>query len=93
MQKGGMNLMTVMMKENQLCRSQVHVTVFRGLRVRHQKVGLNRHSMPILQWGWGAGTHQTPNQVIWKQTVKTQHLPWVIRLTWRTARNLQHFFT
>ncbi len=28
MQKGGMKLMTVMMSENQSCRSQVHVTAF-----------------------------------------------------------------
>jgi hypothetical protein len=33
MQKGGINSMTVMMNENQLCRSQVHVTAFQGLRV------------------------------------------------------------
>jgi hypothetical protein len=42
MQKGGMKSMMVMMSENQLCRSQVYVTAFQGLKVKRQKVGLNK---------------------------------------------------
>jgi hypothetical protein len=37
-----MMTMTVKMSEKQSCQSQIHVTAFRCLRVRPQKVGLNR---------------------------------------------------
>jgi hypothetical protein len=35
-------MMMVKMSENQSCQSQVHVIAFRCLRVKPQKVGLNR---------------------------------------------------
>jgi hypothetical protein len=79
--------MTVMMSENQSCRSQVHVTVFQSLRVKHQKVGLNRRLKVHTAGGGGHGSH---NHVIGKRTVNTT-LTKVITPTRHTARNLQHF--
>ncbi len=56
---------------------------FRVLRVRCQKVSLNRR--PIA-YTVGRGSHPTP--FTWYgNRLSTQHSRWVIRLTWRTARN------
>jgi hypothetical protein len=62
--------MIVMMSENQLCRSQVHVTEFRCLRVKCQKVGLNRQ-LKAHTAGGGPGSHPTPNPMIGKRIVNT----------------------
>jgi hypothetical protein len=62
--------MMVKMSEKQSCQSQIDVTVFWGLRVKHQKWVKIGNSMPILQGG-GAGSHPTPNNVIRKRTVNT----------------------
>jgi hypothetical protein len=59
MQMGEMKAMTIMMGENQSCQSQVHVTVFRGLRVKRKKVGLNRR--PIANTAGGGGAWFSPN--------------------------------
>jgi hypothetical protein len=57
--------MTVKMSENQSCQSQVHVTVFRCLRVKPQKGGLNRQLKAHTEGG-GPGSHPTPDHVIGK---------------------------
>jgi hypothetical protein len=73
------------MGENQVCRSQVHVTALRCLRVKPKKRGLNRRFKPIL-WG-GAGSHTLPNHVIGKQTVNTSLAKGHHAQTQCTARN------
>jgi hypothetical protein len=66
-QKGGMKSMTMMISENQSCQSQVHVKGFWGLRVRRQKVGLNRQLKP--HTAGGVWFSPTPNHMIGKWTV------------------------
>jgi hypothetical protein len=59
--------MTLKMSENQLCQSQVHVTAFWCLRMKPQKVGLNRRlKAHIAKGGGGPGSHPTSNHVIGK---------------------------
>jgi hypothetical protein len=61
---------------------------FGVLRDKHQKEGFNRRTSANTVGG-GAGSHPTPNHVI-RSGWSTRHLPWVIRPTRHTARNLQH---
>ncbi len=77
------------MSENRVCRSQVHVTAFRCLRVKFKKQGLKRRPRPIQRGG--GGSHPTPSHVIGNRTVNTtlgkgHHVP-----TRCTARNFSIF--
>jgi hypothetical protein len=71
MQKGEMKSVTMMMTaKNQSCRSQVHVTAFGVLRVKRQKMCLNRRPFASTAVKGGRlGSHPTPNHVIGKRTV------------------------
>jgi hypothetical protein len=80
--------MTVRMSENQSCRIQVLVTVFRGLRLKWQKVGLNMRLNAFTARGGGAGCHPIPSHMIQK---RTGNATLSIRPIRCTARNLQHF--
>ncbi len=71
MQKGEMKAMTMMIGENQLCRSQVHVTAFWGTEGYAPKRGLNRLPNACSGGGGWLGSHPTPNHVIGKWTVNT----------------------
>ncbi len=66
---------------------------FGVLRVKHQKVGLNRRPMPILYCVEGGGGQVlTQHLITWHGNGQsTRHLLWVIRLTRCTARNCQNF--
>ncbi len=55
-----LKLMKMMMSENQLSQSQVHVSVFRGLRVKHLKASLNRRPIAYT-WGEVLTQHHSRN--------------------------------
>jgi hypothetical protein len=59
---------------------------FGVLRVKHQKASFNRWPIAYTCRGGGAWYHLTP--ITWYRNGQSmQHLRWVIRLTWCTARN------
>jgi hypothetical protein len=64
-----MKSMIVMMSENQLCRSQVHVTAFRVLKVKRQKVGLNKQ----LKAHTAGGAWFSPNAESLDREMDNQH--------------------
>jgi hypothetical protein len=55
-------VMRLQMNENQVCKSQVHVTVRRYLIFKPEKRVLNSRLRPVLWGGW-TGSHTLPNHV------------------------------
>jgi hypothetical protein len=66
------------MNENQVCQSQVHVTVRRYLIFKPGKPGLNSWLRPVLRGG-GNGSHTLPNHETGNGR-STRHLRGVITL-------------